>query len=104
MENQQPMIAQMAGNADIEMPYQNIGNLRLNEIQVFDIQEYYRALMEGDKHGFRPLSNRSIDQVHETLNVAFEWAVGAGIMSINPVRSAKPPRVEKRVINPLTDE
>jgi integrase len=82
-------------------PY--IGNLRMDEIQVFDIQECYKALMERG-NGLRPLSNRSIDQVHETLHVAFEWAVGAGIMDINPVRSAKPPKTEKREINQLNDE
>ena len=82
-------------------PY--IGKSQLTALNNVQIQKYYNLLQDGDKD-HKPLSAKSIQNVHGILHKALDQAVVAGILATNPADHVKLPKVKKPDLKPLMDE
>lgn len=92
-----------------------LGGKKLSALSAVDVQKFYNALI---KNGYtvtrtekgkkvavqRPLSPKSIKNVHGTLHKALEKAVALGYIKFNPADHPDLPRIEKTEIKPLDDE
>lgn len=82
-------------------PY--IGKTQLSALTNVQVQKYYNRLESGD-YDHRPLSAKSIQNVHGILHKALEQAVAAHILQNNPSDHVKLPRVKKPALKPLMDD
>lgn len=82
-------------------PY--IGKSQLTSLNNVQIQKYYNLLQDGDKD-HKPLSAKSIQNVHGILHKALDQAVVAGILTANPADHVKLPKIKKPDLKPLMDE
>lgn len=82
-------------------PY--IGKSQLAALNNVQIQKYYNALQDGTK-GQKPLSAKSIQNIHGILHKALDQAVIAGVIPSNPSDHVKIPKVKKPELKPLMDE
>ena len=64
------------------------------------IQKYCNALQKGDKQ-HKPLSSKSIQNIHGILHMALEQAVAAHVLQYNPSDHVKLPKVKKPDLKPL---
>lgn len=76
------------------------GRMKLETLTTTDIQRFYNALQRQEK----PLSPKSIHNIHGVLHKALQQAVELGYLHKNPSDPCKLPRVEKAPIQPLDDE
>lgn len=76
------------------------GRMKLDVLTTTDIQRFYNALQHQDK----PLSPKSIHNIHGVLHKALQQAMELGYLHKNPSDPCKLPRVEKAPIQPLDDE
>ncbi len=76
-----------------------IGAIRLQSLTAVNIQKMYNDFQRQDK----PLSPKSIKNVHGVLHKALQQAVELGYIKFNPSDACKLPRVEKTDIKPLED-
>ncbi len=92
-----------------------IGTIRLTALSAVDIQKFYNALIQngytvtrtdkGKKTLFqKPLSPKSIKNIHGTLHKALEKAVALGYIKFNPSAHPELPKIEKATIKPLDDD
>ena len=82
-------------------PY--IGDLQLTSLSNVQIQKYCNALQNGDKL-HKPLSSKSIQNIHGILHMALEQAVAAHVLPYNPSDHVKLPKVKKPDLKPLMDD
>lgn len=82
-------------------PY--IGDLQLASLSNVQIQKYCNALQKGDKQ-HKPLSSKSIQNIHGILHMALEQAVAAHVLQYNPSDHVKLPKVKKPDLKPLMDD
>ena len=82
-------------------PY--FGPMRLSALDAPTIQKLYNRLLRGDDER-KPLSPKTIKDLHGVLHRALQQAVQLGLIRVNPASACKPPRVEKPNIHPLADE
>lgn len=82
-------------------PY--IGAVQLSALTNVSVQRYYNRLSEGDKTN-KPLSPKSVQNIHGILHKALEQAVIAGLIATNPCDHVKLPKVKKAPLKPLMDE
>ncbi len=76
-----------------------LGNLRLDSIKATEIQRLYNSLQRQDK----PLSAKTIKNIHGVIHKALQQALELGYIKINPANACKLPRIEKAMIQPLDD-
>jgi len=76
-----------------------LGAVKLAALTTPQIQKFYNALGTGDK----PLSPKSIKNVHGVLHRALQQAVEVKYIMYNPSDACKLPRVEKKEIQPFTE-
>lgn len=94
-----------------------LGATKLSKLTTPQIQAFYNELgrtgqtvTRKDKETGKisvtkePLSTKSIKNVHCILSKALNTAIEVGYIKDNPASRAKLPKVEKKEINPLTDE
>ena len=92
-----------------------LGAVKLSALSAVDIQKFYNALMRdgytvtrkenGKKVSEqKPLSPKSIKNIHGTLHKALEKAVALGYIKYNPSDHPDLPRIEKAEIKPLDEE
>lgn len=74
-----------------------LGAIRLSALAAHDIQKVYNALSKGSK----PLSAKSIKNIHGVMHKALQQAVELGYIKFNPADACKLPRVERAEIKPL---
>ena len=77
-----------------------IGKIRLASLTAVDIQHFYNSLSEGKK----PLSAKTIKNIHGVLHHALSQAVILGYIRYNPSDHVSLPKVIKPEIKPLTDD
>lgn len=77
-----------------------LGAVRLSALTTPMIQAFYNDMQRGD----RPLSPKSISNIHGVLHKALEQAMELGSIRANPCDACKLPRVEKPEIKPLEDD
>ena len=92
-----------------------LGAIKLSALTAVDVQKFYNALMQngytvtrtekGKKVSVqKPLSPKSIKNIHGTLHKALEKAVALGLIKYNPADHPDLPRVEKMEVKPLDDD
>lgn len=73
------------------------GGTKLTALQTSDIQALYTALQRQEK----PLSAKSLRNLHGVLHKALQQAMELGYIRSNPAAPCKLPKVEKAMIRPL---
>ena len=81
------------------IPY--LGSVKLEKLTPLQVQEFYNRLLKPDKEEVRPLSAKTVRNVHGVLHKALQQAVQAGYIRANPASACKPPRAAKAEIRPL---
>ena len=76
-----------------------LGVVKLQALKAPQIQKFYNSLQKGDK----PLSAKTIKNIHGVLHKALQQAVEVGYIRFNPSDACKLPRVVKKDIKPLDD-
>lgn len=80
-----------------------LGAVKLEALTAPMVQKMYNTLLTPDKEDVRPLSPKTIRNVHGVLHKALQQAVQVGYLRVNPADACKPPRVAKKEIQPLDD-
>lgn len=73
-----------------------LGNLQLKKLTPDHLQALYRFKLDSG------LSPRTVRYIHSTLHKSLEIATQWGLISKNPAKQAKPPRLIKRRVETLT--
>lgn len=92
-----------------------LGSVRLSALSAVDVQKFYNALVRDGYTVTRtvsgkkvteqkPLSPKSVKNVHGTFHKALEKAVALGYIRFNPADHPDLPRIEKHEIRPFDDE
>lgn len=82
-------------------PY--LGGSQLSALNNVQLQRYYNKLHAGDKD-HKPLSPKSIQNVHGILHKALEQAVIAGVLRNNPADHIRLPKIKKPDLKPIMDD
>ena len=80
-----------------------LGTVRLDHLDGRMIQHLYNSLRK-ERDGKKPLSAKTIKDVHGKLHCILQQAVRLSYIRTNPSDNCVPPRVFKKEIKPLTDE
>lgn len=80
-----------------------LGAIRLEALSVHAIQNFYNSLVKGGK-GKRPLSAKTVKNIHGVLHHALKQAVANGLLRSNPANACSLPRIEKKELQPLDEE
>lgn len=80
-----------------------LGRYPLYQLDPHLIQTFYNSLLRG-KGRAKPLSPKSIRNIHGILSKCLSTAIKLEYMRRNPAESVTLPRVVKKEIKPLTDE
>ena len=102
LENVKASTAYLYGR-DIELYIlPHLGRYGLDELTTTDIQQFYNRLLHptGKK---KPLSAKTVKDIHGVLHQALEQAVTNGELKKNPSSACKLPKVQKKEIVPLED-
>ena len=78
----------------------SLGAVKLQALKAPQIQKFYNSLAKGDK----PLSAKTIKNIHGVLHRALKQAVDIGYIRFNPSDAVTLPRVEHKEIQPLDDD
>lgn len=82
-----------------------LGAVKLEDLTPLQVQSLYNRLMAPDRKEGKPLSAKTVRNVHGVLHKALEQAVQLGYIRSNPTSACKPPKVTKPKIRPLdTDQ
>ena len=79
-----------------------IGMKKLCDLTAIDIQRFYGGL-QNLKTG-KPLSAKTVKNIHGTLHKALECAVKFGLIKSNPADCAELPKIAKPEIKPLDED
>lgn len=77
-----------------------LGDIKLSNLKTRDIQMMYNALLRREK----PLTAKTIKNIHGVLHKALSQAVKLGYIRYNPADNVSLPKVEKPELKPITDE
>lgn len=80
-----------------------IGRVSLSALRPHQIQTMYNRLGAGDETN-KPLSPKSIKNVHGVLHRALDQAVLLSYIAKNPCIGVRLPRIERAVMHPLDDD
>lgn len=78
-----------------------LGTIKLQTLSAHSIQAMYNKLQRREK---KPLSPKSISNLHGVLHPMMERAVKLGYIRTNPCKAVTLPRVEKKEMQALKDE
>lgn len=81
----------------------HLGAVKLEALTAPMVQQLYNTLLSPDKENVKPLSPKTIRNIHGVLHKALQQAVQVGYLRVNPADACKPPRVTKKEIQPLDD-
>lgn len=73
-----------------------IGGLSVDEVDYYDINNFYDELIESGREDGKGLSPSSLSQVHAVLRGTFDNLTARGIIVANPMRSISRPRGDSR--------
>ena len=83
--------------------YPNIGDAQLAALTPMQVQRFCNKLTAGYE-GQKPLSAKTVKNIHGILHSALKQAVVSGIIPRNPSDNVKLPKVRKPDLRPLMDE
>lgn len=82
----------------------HLGRYDLSDLTPTTIQKFYNRLLHpSSASGKKPLSAKTVRDIHGVLHQALEQAVKSGEMESNPAKACKLPKVQKTEIKPLED-
>lgn len=81
----------------------NIGNVQLSALTNVQVQKFYNKLESGYGKN-KPLSAKSIQNIHGILHKSLEQAVFARIIPSNPCDHIKLPKLKKPELKPIMDD
>ena len=80
-----------------------LGSIKLESLTTQDIQEFYNARHKGDETR-KPLSPKTIKNIHGVLHKALQQAMLNGLIRSNPADPCVLPRRPKQKVKPLNEE
>jgi len=80
-----------------------LGKVPLRSLSNVQVQRFYNILSAGDDKQ-KPLSPKSVQNVHGILHKAMEQAIAARLISVNPCDHVKLPKPKKAPLKPLMDD
>lgn len=80
----------------------HLGRYNLNELTPTIVQKFYNRLLHPTE-GNKPLSAKTVRDIHGVLHQALEQAVSIGELEKNPSTACKLPKVKKKEIIPMED-
>ena len=80
-----------------------LGAMTLSALRPHEIQTFYNRLQKGKKD-VKPLSPKTIKNIHGVLHRALDQAMMIGYIKQNPCMGVMLPRLERAEIKPLIDE
>ena len=80
-----------------------LGSIKLESLTTQDIQEFYNARHKGDETR-KPLSPKTIKNIHGVLHKALQQAMLNGLIRNNPADPCVLPRRPKQKVKPLNEE
>lgn len=80
-----------------------LGAVKLEKLTAPMIQAVYNDLVHPSKEGIRPLSPKTVRNVHGVFRKALQQAVLIDYLRANPADACKPPRAAKKEIAPLDE-
>ena len=80
-----------------------LGNLPLGEVPSHVIQMFYNSLTREDTNR-KPLSAKTVKNIHGVLHKALQQAVQNGYIRNNPTEACKLPRIIRKEFHPLDKE
>lgn len=80
-----------------------LGAVKLEALTAPMVQKLYNTLLSPDKEGVKPLSAKTVRNIHGVLHKALQQAVQVGYLRVNPADACKLPKGEKKEIHPLDD-
>lgn len=81
----------------------NIGAVRLSALTPMQVQRFCNRLSEGYGDQ-KPLSPKSVKNIHGILHSGLKQAVMAGVLASNPADNTRLPKVRKPELKPLMDD
>ena len=79
-----------------------LGAIKLEALNAHTIQQFYNRL-GNPKDGSRPLSPKTVKNIHGILHKALQQAVSIGYLRFNPAGACTLPRVVRKPIQPLDE-
>lgn len=79
----------------------NLGATKLESLNATMVQEFYNGLLHPEDNETKPLSPKSIKNVHGIFHKALQQAVLTGHLRYNPTNACTLPRIVKKEIQPL---
>lgn len=83
--------------------FPNLGSVQLTALTPLIIQRFCNRLSDGYP-GQRPLSPKSVRNIHGVLHSALKQAVADGVLISNPADNTKLPKPKKPQLRPIMDE
>ena len=80
-----------------------LGAVKLEALTAPMIQALYNSLLKSRNEDTKPLSPKTIKNIHGVFHKALQQAVQVGYIRTNPTDACKPPRVVKKEISPLDE-
>lgn len=99
-----PSTAYLYGRNIDQYVIPQLGAIKLEDLTPLQVQSMYNRLMAPDRKEGKPLSAKTVRNVHGVLHKALEQSVLLGYIRRNPTSACKPPKVTKAEINPLEAE
>ena len=81
----------------------NFGKVKLTALTPVQIQRFCNKLSKGYKQQ-KPLSPKSVQNIHGVLHAALEQAFVSGVIVRNPADNTKLPKTKKPALKPLMDD
>lgn len=82
----------------------HLGSVRLDKLDGPMIQRYYNDLHQPADPARKPISAKTVKNVHGILHKALQQAVKNGMIRLNTTENCVLPRIVKKDIQPLTQE
>lgn len=82
----------------------NIGQLKLSDLNGITIQRFYNVLSHPKAEEIRPLSAKSVKNVHGILHKVLQQAVALGYLRDNPTEKCILPKIIRREGTPLDEK
>ena len=81
----------------------HIGAVKLEALTAPIVQRLYNDLLNPTGEDIKPLSAKTVRNVHGVLHKALQQAVQVGYLRTNPADACKPPRAAKKEMRPLDE-
>jgi integrase len=82
----------------------HLGAWRLQKLRTVQFTELYGRLQQPKPEGGAGLAPRTVGHIHRLMHRALGGAVKWGLLAVNPVDAAEPPRVERTEIEILSPD